>query len=144
MSTEVYVAIAVGVVVAIVVWVGSEKWASIREKRIAARHYNHGLQIGIHIGRALAEAENARRTADQIQQAYAPAGVSIAGPTTTATAPAGHESGADGEWSTDCPSCHPGRRIAAPCGRVHDCHDCAVQRTLTALTDEMSPEGPSA
>lgn len=32
------------------------------------------------------------------------------------------------EWCVSCPDCHPGKEIAEPCGKVHDCAECAEQR----------------
>lgn len=33
------------------------------------------------------------------------------------------------EWCVSCPDCHPGKVIADPCGKVHDCPECAAQRS---------------
>lgn len=36
-----------------------------------------------------------------------------------------------GEWCISCGDCYPGR-VASPCGKVHDCAECAEQRAYAA------------
>lgn len=42
------------------------------------------------------------------------------------------------EWCVDCPECYDrdAHRVNAPCGKVHDCAECASDRTLGLEGDQ--------